>query len=411
MEGRFTFKKLSEAYRVWAIHPLFAGAGAIVGAIAGVLGAVWTDQVRSAFPFDCCTGAIEWKAVIFWIFVIAFGGIFGSNFWAQSATLDEHTDRLQGGLDGLRSSSSTIEKTLAEHADKLQAAIGVVRESSATLGEQIRSLPPQNFLEGFEALLLGCYPVAVKASLPSATVSEVKEGIISVLSSLAYMAQLFDAGPKATEYSANIMVFRDFATLDSEAIAALERRAKFSFRAGSGGGSWSGVLELIPSLAVFLRDGRIYLEGTARLPRFVLEVPLPQYRSDYGRSLVVPGAPEAFCEGGWTFVHDTHELAEQCRKHRGLREKVVSEMDRYFRAEEGQDIRSFVSIALPRFVDGHLGADRTKTPVGVINIHCGVTNMLRSRGASLFVPMTAPHKLLISRLVENFLRIEPGMSI
>jgi hypothetical protein len=171
---------------------------------------VWTDQIKSAFPFYCCMGPIEWHALIFWIFVIAFGCVFGSNFWAQSVTLDEHTDRLQGGLDALGGSSETIKRTLDEHTDKLQAASRVVRESSATLEEQIRSLPPQNFLEGFEALLLGCYPVAVKASLPNATVGEVKEGIISVLSSLAYLAELFDAGPKATEYSANIMVFRDF---------------------------------------------------------------------------------------------------------------------------------------------------------------------------------------------------------
>jgi hypothetical protein len=381
------YREYVARYRRISIQPWFAGIAAIVGAIAGVLGAVWTEHIRLAFPFDCCGGQIDTYALRFWIAVIAFGVMFGSNFWAQSSVLDEHTDRLAAGLNTLRDSSKTLE-------------------------EQIQTFPPKYFLDGFEALLVGCYPVAVKASQPAATPKEMREGIISVLSSIAYMAKLFDAGPKATEYSANIMVFRDFANLSRDQIADFEGRAKFSFRAGTGGGGWSGVLELIPNLAVFLRGDRIFLDGEARLPRFVLEVPLPKYRLDYGKSTVIPGAPEAFCEGAYTFVHDTHEMADECRRNRAIRQSVLVEMDRYFREEEGRDIRSFVSIPLQRPVDGEVAAgDQERLRIGVINIHCGVTNMLRARGAGLFVPMTAAHKLLISRLVENFLRNETDMSI
>lgn len=384
-------------YRRIAIQPWFASASAIVGTIAGVLAALWTDHIKTAFPFQCCGGAVDTHALAFWTALVAFGVMFGSNAWAQSSVLDWHTSQLSDSLE-----------TVQGHTTRLSEGLETLRDSSRTLQEQLQTLPPRYFLEAFDALLRECYPVAVKALQPTATPKDMREGVISVLSSLLYMAKLFDAEPRGTDYTANIMVFRSFEGLSHEQIAAYEARAKFSFRTGG----WSGVLEPIPSLAISLSGDDIRLERDERAPRVVLDVPLPRWRVDYGKSTVLPGAPEAFCEGAYTFVHDTQELANECRRERALSETVLVEMDRYFR-EEGQHLRSFVSMPLQRVHVGDpaLAAQPPGEYIGVVNIHCDVKNILRARGVGLFVPITAAHRLLIARLVDNILRHHPAMVV
>jgi hypothetical protein len=356
-----------------ACKPWFSGATAIVGTLAGFLAAIYADQIRSAFPFFLGLGPIEWHAAITWAALALFGLMFGLNSWALTAATDHQLKEL--------------------------------RSNTVRLQELIRTLPPEEFLSDFQKYLSICFPIATKGSGVTASQAEVREGIVSILSSLAYMVNLFERSSQKCEYSANIMIFRSFSGLDAVQIKDFEQRAKFTERQGAGGDSWSGVLELIPSLAVFLKDG-VARPDSKRLPRFVLEIPLTEYRVSGGKSAVLPGAPEAFCEGSYTFIPDTFNMGAECRKKRALRHSVADSMDSYFRDGEGKDIRSFISI--PIFAPG---ATATQEPIAVVNIHNDLETMFQRSAFELFVPFTAPHTLLLSHLLENFLKISPDAHI
>jgi hypothetical protein len=366
-------------YRPIAIRPWFSGVTAIVGTVAAVLAAVFVDQLQRAFPFWCCSLHFEPKAFFVWLFILLFGLMFGSNFWAQTATTDQQLN-------------------------ELKASTAQLGESSAELTKLIKTLPPKNFLDGFEHHLIDCYAMAVKGTEANASPKAVKEGIVSVLSSLAHTAMLFDGLSKPWGYCANVMVFRPFAGVEESVRLDYERRAKFSERPGVGGDGWSGVLELMPELAVSIRhDGPSY---RPQLPHFVLEIPLPQYRlGGDGKSTVLPGAPEAFCVRGSAFWLDTFDMGNECREKRGMRPAVGESMDEYFKRGEGRDVRSFVSMALlpPLLLDEENPA--SVEPLGVVNIHSDKPGMLRTHGVDLFVPLTIPHKLLLSRLLTRFLKL------
>jgi hypothetical protein len=63
-------------------------------------------------------------------------------------------------------------------------------------------------------------------------------------------------------------------------------------------------------------------------------------------------------------------------------------------------IRSFASIPLEQPSEAGEVAD----PLGVVNIHSSKPQMLRGRGVQFFVPLTAPHRLLIAGLLRKLLR-------
>lgn len=371
-------------FRRIALNPWFAGLAAIVGALAGLLGAMWAEQIRTVFPFN--SGHVISHTVLFWVAVTVFGLMFGSNFWAQSKATEEQLSKL------------------GATASSLAGGLESLRESSGALEEQVKTLPSRDFLRGYGRRLTQCYPIAIKGTEQDATIADTREGILAVLSSLAYMAQLFDGALRTSEYSANLMIFRTFHGLSSELVNEYQSIARFTEVPGAGGSAWSGVLELIPDLAVFLQGDNIQVNPT-RLPRFTFGIPLPTLRNVNGKSAVLPGAPDAFCNEAYAFVKDTYEFADECRRDRALRESVSTDMDRYFKEGAGRDIRSFVSIVLPR--TGCIPAgSRNLEPLGVVNIHSDAAQMIRGKGIDHFVPLTTPHRLLISRLLENLLRKE-----
>lgn len=364
-----------------AVRPWFSGATAIAGAIAGLLGALYADQIKEAFPFFWGAGHIQFHAVAFWGLVILFGWMFGANFWAQSNATDRQLSSLK---------ASTHE---------LKAGVSAVHETSRSLIDLVRTLPPHDFLENFAAYLYRCYPAAVRALGEGAGQEEITEGIVSVLSSLVYTTKFFDAGGSDTEYSANVMIYRDFRGLDAAKIREYEQGALFTERQGTGATAWSGVLELAPELAVFLRRDEAVADPE-RLPPIILEIPRNEFRMDRGRKAVLPGAPDAFCDRAYVFFHDAREMGNECRTQRALRQSVGDQIERYFTEGVGQTIRSFVSIPLEQPSEPGEVTD----PLGVVNIHSSRPQMLRGRGVQFFVPLTAPHRLLIAGLLRKLLR-------
>jgi hypothetical protein len=366
-------------------NPWFAAATAVVGTFAGFMAAIYSDDIRAAFPFPPAHGPLMWPghivahAVASWSALTAFGLMFGLNSWGVTSTADLQIKAL----------------------DK---QIATVSQSTDELHQVIRTLPPRPFLVSFQDFLVASYPVIVQG-LTGDSALQIRDAIVSVLSSLVFMAQRFDGQGKTCTYCANVMLYRDFAGLSIEEMRKLADRAQFCERHSAAGIGWSGVLELRPDLAVFLEHGNTAITLKETLPRFVLEVPQPKEREDVeGRSAVLPGAPEAFCSGSYTYVPDTHLMGDTCRRERGLRPAVSTDMDRYFKEGNGRDVRSFIAIPL---LPSRCGAQTNDEPLGVVNIHSDDTEILRSRdGVELFVPMTAPHRLFVAHLIERLLQSE-----
>jgi hypothetical protein len=372
-------QSLLNSVRRIAYKPWFAAVTAVVGAYAGFMAAIYADEIRRAFPFPIpwhslrmWAGPVVWPALITWVALAGFGLMFGLNSWA----LTKRTD--------------------------LQ--LGELRANTSRLQDLIQTLPPESFLSGYPRSLSAFYEVAFKGATAGAAPNDVRDGILGVLSSLTFMVQFFEGSNEEREYCANIMLYRSFEGLPATNIAEYERLAKFTEQEGTGASAWSGVLELIPSLAVFLKDGKASADRT-RLPRFVLEVPKVRYRRDGGKLAVLPGAPEAFCQGVYTVVENTVEMGAECRTRRALRHSVADALDRYFQYGDGQEIRSFISI--PIFPAKASDIE----PVGVVNIHKASEAILNRAAFELFVPLTAPHTLVLSGLLENYLKIPPGASI
>jgi hypothetical protein len=363
-------------------RPWFAGLTAAVGTFAGFLAAIYSDNVRVAFPFSpphdlWWSGPLVVSALVTWVALITFGCMFGINSWALSSASDFQIQALQ--------------------------------KSTQELHDVIRTQPPRNFLVSFQDFLVLAYPPIMAGLSDGQTEIKIREGIVAVLSNLAFMAQLFDRQQKRRRYCANVMLFRDFATLTETERSDLSGLAKFRERPPTDGVGWYGVLELRPDLAVSLKgDEGIAIDES--LPRFVLEIPGERERIDAeGRGLVLPGAPEAFCARAYTYIPDAYLMGDSCSQERGLRPAISTDMDRYFKEGNGRDVRSFISIPI---LPSGCGNRRDGTPLGVLNIHCDQPYMLRSReGVELFVPMTAPHLLFVAHLIENSLKSAPKAPI
>src|SRR5688572_27582799 len=103
---------------------MFAAAITLAVAITGLFGSLYTDEIKSAFPFYWGRGAIEWKAVFFW------GALTLStvSYWLRQVSIDSARER--------------SEKEFRESASHLEA-------QSRKLEDIYRTLPPDDFLDAF----------------------------------------------------------------------------------------------------------------------------------------------------------------------------------------------------------------------------------------------------------------------
>jgi hypothetical protein len=368
--------QMIEPLRRYAVQPWFSATTAVIGALAGFFAAIYSDEIKHAFPvppghgWPWYPGPFVWEAALGWTLLALFGFLFGFNSWALTKNTDDQLRRLEF---------------------------------------LFQTLMPEELVAGFQKQLQLCYPAAAKGTTPAATPTEARDGILAVLTSLAYMMQLVlsERNSRDGEYCANIMIYRKFDGIAPKVKEDLIRRAKFSDTSNGDGRTWSGVLELEPTLAVFLKGNDVGPQSE-RLPRFVLEIPLPENRKDHGKSAVLPGAPEAFCLKEYTCVPDTYDMGDECRENRAFRPGVADEMDTYFRAT-GNDVRGFISI--PVFRPGILGESPEDEPIAVVNLHRDAPIPVQPTGFDLFISFTTTHMFLLSELLESYLKSTARTSI
>jgi hypothetical protein len=325
----------------------FSGFTAALGAFAGLLGSIYAEQIKSAFPFTFGDGPVVWSAVLFWAALLLFGCLFGLGFNAQNQV----TTRLEN---------------------------------------VIRTLPPRDFLEVFETLFSQSFRVDWKAQEDKQDAEGHKGSIVAATSGLVWLVARFDARGDRARYSANIMVFRPIDTIPSQ-----ELKDNMIFAEPVQDASrLDGVLQLQTEFAFTMNKGT--LEKDADAAPIMLPIPKPEFRIDEGKPTVLPGAPAVFCDPT-THVgfDDTLKLSDWCVKFSGLRPSIATQIQTYFRTGKGKEIRSFISIPI-----GSPG--QNDQVLGVLNIHCNREGMLPGDKAGLFVPLAHPFVLLIARALHRY---------
>ncbi len=351
----------------------FAGLTAMAGAFAGLLGSVFSGEIKSAFPFVLQNGPIEWVAVLFWSALGVFGAMFGLNFRGQAQTAELQIDRLH--------------------------------EETRVLERLLRTLPPENFLERFETVLEATYISVLECKQKSDDPKQLLINAIKAnLGAIAALAKMFDGDHEGVIYSANVMMYVPVNSLTDAELSTYQGRIRFlgeehlNLR-----DALSGLLVLDPRFAMSVKSGELK-EDTAMI-EVILPVPSPDRRSYAKQSGVLPGAPEAFLHpDGLSGYADTASLANFCRDQRPFHPRVAEELETYFETAPGDQIKSFFSISIPSAEELCIGS--SCEPMGVLNMHSNKTNILGEKEVSMFLPLVRPFVLWIATLLAELEAIQ-----
>lgn len=345
-----------KSFRAWvAAQWWFAGFTACLGAFAGLLGSVYATQIGGAFPLSLsfAVNPVIWEAVLFWVSLFAFGLFFGMGFKAQ--------------LDA---------------TNKLEQAI--------------RTLPPKGFLIAFEDLFRITFATDSESNLATSDLSSLTQTIVAALFGVVLLVRQFDTRNDHPSYSVNLMVFKPIKDIDSN---ELKKQIKFA-EPGFDSDAWDGVLQLAPEFAYTVSGREAEPQQDKDVPPMMLPIPKPEYRSDNGKPTILPGAPNVFCNPDHRFAgfENTLQLATWCHDHSGLRPSIADDIKRYFTEGPGKEIRSFISIPV-------VSPNSTEV-LGVLNMHSNRDGFLWGEQAELFVPLTTPFMLLISRALAKYILLQ-----
>jgi len=347
-----------------ARHPIFATIANALGVFAGLMGTLYTDDIRNAFPFQWQNlEAYSAHAIFFWISFLIFAFTFLSREWS---------------------------------VDKQRV------ESEKRLEETIRTMPPRGFVLEFARYFEQCHK-AVRAleKEEKATREQIRPIVRVVLSSIAHLARRFD-GAEGSMYAANIMLYylnaqswRDNSGVTSELSIKFVERDTATERLP--------VLVMDKTLSASTKSvpsGTQPDPDMNDLPDIALPVPNEDQggRTDDGkRWRVLPGAPLTFFTLEPNAYQDTEELGKWCREHGDFSESVCSQVDQYFGQELAKSgIRSFASIPIASVDD--------KIAIGVLNLHCNRVGILNDPGApSQFFPLVRPFTTLLADSLRKYL--------
>jgi hypothetical protein len=345
----------------------FATLANVLGVFAGLVGSLYTDDIRNAFPFEL--HELSWKAFsirafLFWSCFIVFAFTF---LWRERS------------LDSLR------------------------EKSARRLEETIRTMPPRGFVSEFAKYHAQCHK-AVRGldAEQKPTPEQVREVIRMLLSSFAHLARKYDAAHEAT-YSANIMLY--FQNVDAWRQYAKEPGTPdIKFAENEAATDRLPLLAIDKTLSVSTANER---SPTAVDPALAnirnIALPIPD-DTQTGRSVdnkrwrVLPGAPLTFFTRKPNAYDDTAELGKWCRERGDFSESVCTSVEEYFTQDAvRKHIRSFASIP----IIPALGSAR----IGVVNIHADRTGILSDpSAASQFFPLTDPFMLLLADTVARLLK-------
>ncbi|NMG46589.1 hypothetical protein GO613_00500 [Azoarcus communis] len=345
-------------------QPWFSAATAALGAIVGLFGSIFSNEIKNAFPFTIGDKFV-WQAAAFYTALVIFAYFFRLQMQGQSQTLNESSERLE---------------------------------------RLIRTLPPEGFLTKYESFVVKAGGEVVRAGDPSVGEDGVKDAAQVALLALVLLAKMFDGNPNTGRYAINLMIFEPPPSDDTARKKWFEGTSLWEI--GRSLDDLHGLLILDCRFALALSEGESERPG---FDNHVAPLKLPvlrmQSRRDkQGRTNVLPGAPTAFCfPGRPEFCSDTRKLAETWRAESGLRPEIADEIEAYFASEAGRWVGSFVSLPV---LEPPERPDAEPKVVGVVNIHSDRTNILEDGGRELFLPLATTFTLMLGAVVRKLNRLQ-----
>jgi hypothetical protein len=193
--------------------------------------------------------------------------------------------------------------------------------------------------------MLAAYTRAVATPSPEL----IREGIRIALQTAALMAHRFGRRGAIGRYRANLMRFRHVSTLGP--VSSWEAADRELYPAGFEPAVIRGALVFDPELATRASSERAEPLDGAQPLRIAIPDPPRDLRAGSakeGRLRVLPGSAVAFLLGKPFIAHNTLDI-RPAQEEYDLPEAVISAAETYFRAGDGRDVRSFVS--LPLFIE------------------------------------------------------------
>ena len=380
-------KRLSNALR----HPGCPAVISVLGIIAAVLGGFWTDEIKNSFPFYFQfypPYSWSWHATLFWSSVL-FAGLL---FYLRQKTDDIERKRAQ---DELVAQAELLRKLVIDEDKRLGDAQNELMNQARKLEDQVRTLPPANFLENC-AKLYQSADIAALAALgtpePPTDKRRVDQAIRIVLRAIARLAQCFDGDFPNAKYAANIMIYKPTSTMSQDERNEIRERLAFCEDAVSID-ELEGVLDLACDLSA-TNEGDGDGDDVA-LDRILkpLAIPIPRERMDGQLHKVLPGAPHAFTANEKQSFKDPAEIKDWFSSKAAFSPTVIRRVMDYFNSNQ-LHIGSFVAVPV------WLSSKPTQ-PFAVLNIHCDRPGILREQHSAggQFVTVIRPIQIVLATLL------------
>lgn len=328
--------------------PLLAGVNVVFGVVAGLLGAIYHDDLANSTPlvwlvhgFDINYGPWNVPALWFWVLLALFAGLWSIREGLSAA--DRRCERIE-------------------------------------LETLIATVPPPDFLELYEEVYQLCVKQELIAQQPDTGNADgelrwVLDGLITLAARWDYKT-----GRNNDVYRASVMLDRGDKDTWTEAIY-------------SAGYDCYGTTEW--PAAMVQADGGLWVdrrlatsEAADGDPDDDITPLLLLYSRDDNKDINIGGAPEAFVEGAMRYVSDTTDLANRFPK--GLPASSQWRIRDYY--SKADKARSVFALPVP-------GKDRL---LGVLNIYRNSPGIMGTQArAENFARLLAPFVVVIGRILDK----------
>jgi len=354
-------------------------------AIVGLLGSLYTQEIRDAFPFywpwlrfggdpyvQLVGPGLSWAAGAFWGILLLTALVFG----VRQSAVDHDQRQAQAGLEG----------------------------AVADLEKLIRTVPSPDFLAAFRDTYMLCDDATQSILAPERDAPgplEIRMAIRQLLKAVAILAWRYDGQP-AVDYGANVMLFRPREEIDSAEWPELRQRMPFDFAVDET--DLRGVLELQVELSA--TDQTAPEDYDRALRPLAIAIPVRSQYHPAGepkpRWRVLPGAPLAFIQRSADHYLDTSRLDKWCEQFGDFSLQQRGAVAEYFRPGPELRVGSMLSVAIGHGDEGPV--------LGVLNIHRSSSGLLKETESALqqFVPLLDPIVLMLARLLLELSPQENG---
>ncbi len=395
---------IETAIRWWGLFkkrvgtPGYGTAIAFLGLFAGFYGALYPDEIKSAFPivlFPVRPWHFVPEACIFWVCVL----IWFVLFWTRQIVEGEHLqalktqgEQLSVNVAGLSQATGLIDQNVRKTltgAKKLDESIGIAQVKIKELNDSIQTLPPPTYLRQLEAFTLSFngYLGSNLSRQPATNIKscdssddvpvELKienlEGLTrQLLWALATLAQTYDED--GWRYAANVMYFVAYNDPQFADVSGCEELLP----RGCTVSDIDGALVLDPKLTASADSNKI---DDKVLP---IHFPiLKPHKTENGKWRVLPGAALAFAESRYgrdpdvlTYaLVDLQKINTTMAADYDFEEKVINTLrDRFDPKSPGKWVRS--GLSFPLFEMCQSNGETRERAFAVLNVHCNREKML-----------------------------------